>query len=476
MLTDPRLGACQPALPHGALLHDPDREQVLDALEDAFARADEDSAMLLVALLGHGVARDGDFYYLSKDATGRGRSRADVNLSQHLKELLRDSSDLDGLLVLIDTCHAGVAAQQAAARWGEVGLGRLTRRYEVLSAAADEPAFGGEFTDTVIQVLRSGVPAAGRTIDARYLREPLQEGARAQRPQRVTVDGGGWAQTGDEGLWLAYNAAQRRAYGATASIAALDRAVELTAYLQLTPTLDAVVAAGQEHRCVVVTGPRGCGKSTLAAALTRAAAGRSRISESPAQAIAFCDQGTTLPNLAAALAEQLTDTVPGFALAAQDYLANLDNDERRDLSALHRRVVGPLSQLRLEDPVRLVIDAVDELPDVTQKEVLDTVTAACAPGSSASSSGTASLAFVMMTARPGAARPGRARRPNRPSTRPGSRRISAPARRHGCPHPAARGQGRWQLATRPPARRTSGPPWLRPPAAPRGDTRTYRTI
>ena len=405
VLTDPHLGACQPALRDGALLHDPGRERVLDALEAAFDQADKDGAMLLVALLGHGVAHDDDFYYLSKDSPGRGRSRADVNLSQHLKELLRDSSDLDGLLVLIDTCHAGVAAQQAAARWGEVGLGRRVRRYELLTASANEPAFGGDFTRTLIDVLRSGVPTTtSRTIDARHLREPLQEGAQSQHPQRVTVDGGGWAQRGDEGLWLAYNAAQRRAYEATASSAALDRARELTAHLQLTRTLEKVVADSQDYRCVVVTGPRGSGKSTLAAALIRAAAGRGRVPGAPAQAIAFCDQGTTSANLATTLAEQLTGTVPGFALAAQDYLANLDSAEQRDLSPLHRRVVGPVSQLQLDDPVRLVIDAVDELPDVTQEEVRATVTAACAHGSPAGSSGTASLAFVL-TARPGAARP-----------------------------------------------------------------------
>jgi hypothetical protein len=51
----------------------------------------------LVALLGHGIARGDDFYYLSWDARGRGSSRDDVHLSQSLKEGLRDSADLNGL-------------------------------------------------------------------------------------------------------------------------------------------------------------------------------------------------------------------------------------------------------------------------------------------------------------------------------------------------------------------------------------------
>ena len=402
VLTDPQLGACLPALPGGGLLHDPDRKQV-DALEEAFTRADRDEAMLLVALLGHGIARGDDFYYLSVDAPGRGRSETDVHLSQQLKELLRDSADLNGLLVLLDACHAGVAAQQAAARWGEVGLGRQDRRYELLSASADGPAYRGDFTRTLVRVLRSGVPAASGTVDARYLRGPLQEGAGAQQPQRVTIDGGGWAQTGDEGLWLAYNAAQRGVDDTAASLAVHDRVTELTAYLQPTPTLDALVAAAQEHRCVVVTGPRGSGKSTLAAALTRPAAARGHVPAGLAQAVTFGARSGTLATLAAALAGQLTDTVPGFAQAARAYDASLDTAEREGLPALHRRVVGPLSRLKLDGPVRLVIDAVDELPDVTQELVRDAVSAALALASHDAPTGGTAVGFVL-TARPAAAR------------------------------------------------------------------------
>ena len=83
----------------------------------------------------------------------------------------------------------------------------------MLSASADAPAYSGDFTRTLIEVLRRGVPTAGGNVDARYLREPLQRGAKRQQPQRVTVDGGGWAQTGDEGLWLAHNAALRHLDG-----------------------------------------------------------------------------------------------------------------------------------------------------------------------------------------------------------------------------------------------------------------------
>ena len=83
MLIDPRLGACAPGLPDrpsGGLLLDPTHDEVLDALEDAFAQANSDSTTLLVAMLGHGMVRREDFFFLSIDSTGRGDHERDVLL------------------------------------------------------------------------------------------------------------------------------------------------------------------------------------------------------------------------------------------------------------------------------------------------------------------------------------------------------------------------------------------------------------
>ena len=56
------------------------RRGFLDALEDAFAQANSDSATLLVAMLGHGMVRREDFFFLSNDGTGRGDHERDVLL------------------------------------------------------------------------------------------------------------------------------------------------------------------------------------------------------------------------------------------------------------------------------------------------------------------------------------------------------------------------------------------------------------
>ncbi len=259
--------------------------------------------------------------------------------------------------MLLDTCHSGAAARQAAQHWGEVGLGRQLRRYEVLSASADEPAYGGTFTRALTEAIRTGSVSGGQTLGAHELRERLSAGAPRQHPQRVTVDGGGWAHIGDRGLWLTHNAALGHDDDTAAAQVARARVGELTGFLQPTPTLDAVVDAARRHNCVLITGPRGCGKSTLGAALSTPAATRGRVPAGFVHAIAFAARGSTLGTLIAALVGQLNQGVPGFAQAAQSFEAGLDRTEREGLNALHRRVVGPLSRLPGDEPVRVVIDA-----------------------------------------------------------------------------------------------------------------------
>ncbi|WP_327097172.1 AAA family ATPase [Nocardia vinacea] len=409
VMTDPRLGACEPGLPDrsaGGLLLDPTHDQVLDALEEAFIQAnsvdqqaDGTGSTLFVALLGHGMAVGEDFYFLSKNSAGQGRTRGDVHLSQELKQLLRDSADLSGLIVWLDTCHSGVAAQQGATEWAQTGLGKNVRRYELLSAADDNPAYGGDFTRALIGALRRGIPTAGDTIDANALRGPLQKGTPAQRPQRVTVDGGGWAQDGDKGLWLGYNRAFANDADDIASVAVHARISELIECLQPTDTLDALVSTAQGHQCVVLTGARGSGKSTLSAALAQPAEAGGHVPDGFVHAIAFARSTSTMETLTNALAGQLRVTVDGFARAVNEFDGRLDAAERRGLPALDRRVLGPLRMLTLEHPIRLVIDALDELPQATQHIVRTAITAAHT--SDGGSPDIAGVSFVL-TARPGA--------------------------------------------------------------------------
>ncbi|MGW2050818.1 tetratricopeptide repeat protein [Streptomyces sp. NPDC001858] len=393
LLTDPRLGDCDSALESGPLLVDPSRDEMITALKDAFRAADETGSTLVLAMIGHGIAIDEDFYFLPRNGGGRGDPDEDVFLSHWLKTELRKAANLDGLLVLLDTCHAGVGAAQAAA-WREVGLGRHRRRYELLTASADRPAYGGKVTRTLIDVLRRGIPSAGTTVDSRYLGDPLQEAAGDQYPQRITHDGGGWAQTGDEGLWWAHNAAHDvTAEGSGARATVRDRIIELTAHLQPTPVLSELIHATAGTARVALVGPRGSGKSTLAAALARTEATQGKVPDHFVQAIAFASRTSTLADLAGTLAAQLAESVPGFTDAGHRYLRRLTSHERQSLNALYQHVIGPLKLVDPPPAVRLVIDALDELPTATRSSTLHAL-------------GTADVGLhLVVTARPDSPRP-----------------------------------------------------------------------
>jgi hypothetical protein len=375
LLVDPRLGDCESALESGPLLVDPSWAEMNTAVKEAFRTANDSESTLVLALLGHGIANDEDFYFLPHNGTGSGRSDEDVFLSQLLKEELRKAAYLDGLLVLLDSCHAGVGAAQAA-KWQEVGLGRHLRRYEMVTASADRPAYGGKVTKALIDVLRHGIPAAGTTIDARYLQDPLQKAAEGQRPQRITREGGGWRPPGDEGLWWAHNAAHDvTADGASALGSTRDRIVELTGHLQPTAVLGDLVTATETSPRVALVGSRGSGKSTLAAALARPEATQGRVPTSFIQAIAFATRLSTLADLASSFAAQLAEAVPGFTDASHRYRRRLSSNERQSLDAVHQHVTGPLSLVDPPPAVRLVIDCFDDLPATTRSGLVHALTA-----------------------------------------------------------------------------------------------------
>ncbi|NJC85694.1 NACHT domain-containing protein, partial [Planosporangium mesophilum] len=375
VLTDPRLGDCDSALASGALLIDLTRPETVAAVKEAFKKANDAGATLVLALLGHGIAFDEDFYFLPYDGTAQGDSDEDVHLPQLLKEQLRAAANLDGLLVLLDTCYAGIGAEGAAA-WREVGLGECRRRYEMLTASGDQPAFGGKFSRALIEVLRSGVPAAGSTVDSRYARAKLQQRLGSQHPKRVTHDGGGYEVPGDEGLWLAHNAAHDVTMGgADARGVVRDRVAELTAHLQPLGVLDKLVAAATTTTWVALVGPRGSGKSTLAAALARPTSTRGKVPDRFVQAIAFATRTSTMADLAGTLAAQMAVTVTGFGGASNRYLHRLTSEEQQGLDAMQRHVIGPLTLLDPVPVTRLVVDAVDDLPQTTHHTLLNTLDA-----------------------------------------------------------------------------------------------------
>src|SRR4051812_40873123 len=111
----------------------------------------------MIAFVGHGEYAGHDFYLMPLDASSPPDSETGIHLVQLFKEQHRKSSYVDGLVVLLDACFAGIAAADAAAKWVTELAGTL--RFEVLAAVADRPAADGCFSRNLVDILRNGIEA-----------------------------------------------------------------------------------------------------------------------------------------------------------------------------------------------------------------------------------------------------------------------------------------------------------------------------
>jgi tetratricopeptide (TPR) repeat protein len=352
VMTDPNLGGCVPALEGGGLLLDPTVEDARKAIKSAFQQASKDEATLILAFIGHGEFAGVDFYLLPRDASVPPDSDTAIHLVHLIKELHRRHSDVDGLVVLLDSCYSGVAASGAAAQW--VGALGGTLRFEVLTAAADRPAADGCFTRNLVELIRTGLVS----VPLEYLRcEHVRELLKGRCPKQVPQLP---AYNADEGLYLARNVArlaEKKRWGG----AAAETVERLTAWFQPTPQLAEVVAAATDERCVMLTGVAGAGKSSLAAALARSEVTEGIVPAGFVQAVAFVTSAASSTELAAQLSEQLKNTVPAFAMAQQQVRQQIPLEEWKQLDTWQREILGPLRLLPSDRPIRIAIDGLDQL-------------------------------------------------------------------------------------------------------------------
>jgi hypothetical protein len=358
-LLDPDLGGCVPALADGrSMLVNPIAAELDTAVAAAFERASEDEATLFLALVGHGDYADDDFYFLTHDATSPPDSRTAFHLAQRIKELLGRHSLLDGLVILLDTCHAGVAASQAAARWVHI-VGQAGKRFEVLTASDDRTAADGCFSRSLASVLRSGHPELGERLRCPDLKRVVSGACPRQTAVYLAFDGVRTTVKGDQGLWLAVNAAEAwRPLIGNPSAAEIER---LTDGYRPTPQLGVLVGhLLMGERCVAVTGDFRSGKSTLVAALARPAIAADVVPARLLHAVLFLTAGQTGEQIAAELARQLCRSVPEFEVARAQYR----EEAGPGVSAFDLAVVGPLRILTKGwqgGPVRIALDGLDRL-------------------------------------------------------------------------------------------------------------------
>ncbi len=253
--------------------------------------------------------------------------------------------------MLVDACYSGTAAFGAAEDWIRDLNGQL--RFELLAAAAaDRPAADGCFSRNIVRLLREGIS----TVPSGYLRcvdlRPLIKlSCLNQEPQHPSFNT-------DETLWLARNAG--RTPEPWAKTPAADEIKRLTFRYQPIRALGEVVERSRKHRCLVVLGEAGAGKSALAAALAWPKVAEAVVPSGFVQAVALFTEATTPQELARAVSEQLL-AVKGFREAQKAFARETPNSEQRKLGALERQVVQPLKRLNPHETVRLVFDGLDRV-------------------------------------------------------------------------------------------------------------------
>src|SRR5262249_4642039 len=142
-------------------------------------------------------------------------------------------------------------------------------------------------------------------------------------------------------------------------------------FFQPTAQLDALVEASRLHRVVVLTGKAGAGKSSLVTALARPEIARGRVPGGLVHALASLTSDTDPASLGDDLERQLRVSVPGFAEAVAEFGRNVLLPEREKLDSLTRKVLQPLAYLVQKSELRIVLDGLDRLQDLTRDAVCE---------------------------------------------------------------------------------------------------------
>ena len=367
---------------------DPTVAEAKNAIRTAFERAAGDEATLLFGFIGHGeqVTEDGDFYLLLTDAKVPPADDTALHLVNHIKGLRRQH-EIDGLIVLVDTCYSGTGAVAAGKAWPGMSLGEF--RFEFLAATADRPAFDGCFSKSLVHWVRRGMNGSMGDLRCEAVRIALKDRCPNQRPQHFYYQS-------DPGLFLAHNLAPEVVANPIARTPAADNAERLTARFQPTGELGRVVELSKRHPLVAVVGNAGAGKSAIAAVFIRPEVAPGIVPPRFAQAVVFSSESSTPAQVAMDLSGQLGRSVPGFSELARAFERATSDEEWNGLDALHRLVVGPLT-LYKGGPVRIVIDAIDQLPEGSSAPVRDALLSLADVG-----------IRIVVTTRPGAWLPERA--------------------------------------------------------------------
>jgi hypothetical protein len=387
-LTDPERGACTSQA--SRLLVNPSLPQMVGAVRDAVRDAAAGRATLVLAFVGHaevvefrhGGAR---LYLLPKNGRVPPDTDSGYQLGERMLDVLAglpDIRDVDGLVFLLDACHAGLGVAQLA-QDVTVVIADAGIRLQLLAATFDRKARDGCLSESLVRLLSEGLPELSSDyLDVEVAANVAASRCRQQEPPVVQTLARGRRNALDPGLFLGRNPAAAGRW-ALAGTGAGGHAVELTRDFQVRDALEAVQGEMARSRVTVLVGDAGSGKSAVVAALARPEVTGGLIPAGFVHAVAFTSLTRTATAIATELAGQLRG-LDGFVAASERYQAAVGDPQKLGtVPALRRLVVEPLRLLPMPAGrrVRLVIDGIDQLaPEVVEEVAQAPTDIAADPG------------------------------------------------------------------------------------------------
>ncbi|MFE4356522.1 hypothetical protein [Kitasatospora sp. NPDC056800] len=250
VLTDPLAGGCVPSPatdPASLRSGSVNRQEIEEAFHAALRAAAGARATLVLAFLGHGQVAPGGtrLWYMAADSEdGTATGSMDVNA---LLDLAADQQGVEGVIALLDTCHAGAGLPDTASLTGGFRGGR--KRLAVLMACGtQQEAYDLGFSRRVSEVLTRGLPDTREFVRPGDVKLAIAPGILQQDVQALEFDGDAVAGAP---LWLARNV-RREARGATRGVGPIG-AEDLARALEWWPNAPATPAAWTRQALVDLT-------------------------------------------------------------------------------------------------------------------------------------------------------------------------------------------------------------------------------
>lgn len=379
LLLDPARGTCAPAHGDGLLLDPGSVDEVTAALDGAFAGASADGASLILAFLGHGHAGSGTFLFPLRTSPPEPGVESALDLVGEVGSRSMRYGNVRALTVVTDACESGRSLLEAVRAWYTPAMVQ-GRRIDHLTSSNHEVSYGLQFSAALNRVIRTGDIRLDPELRSDDLRSVVYGMLRRQFPQVAAFDGRGASGERPQPSWIALNVAHDPHLSVLASSPDADALVPALRHFQPPRELAGLVRQVRLHRSVAVVGRMGTGKTTLATALSRAELlppGEADTAPTVCAVVRLTHGLWSSGLYVERLAEQLRAHLPGFAAAEDAYEARVP-DAEEPLPSTVALLGGPLSLMGPREPVRIVVDGIEQVTAATNRaDLLADLTALC---------------------------------------------------------------------------------------------------